>query len=75
MKTVPFDMFALCVFASFLLVEGTSKGGGQTPKSRQTAVAGTFYPADPAELGKMIDGYLACVLPALASGGSLTCTP
>jgi hypothetical protein len=56
-------MFALCVFASFLLVEGTSKGGGQTPKSRQTAVAGTFYPADPAELGKMIDGYLAKAAP------------
>lgn len=28
-------------------------------KVRQPAVAGAFYPADPAELGKMIDGFLA----------------
>ena len=28
-------------------------------KVRQPAVAGAFYPADPAELGRMIDGFLA----------------
>ena len=38
-------------------------GGGQAPKIRQPAVAGSFYPADPKELGSMIDGFLAKAAP------------
>ena len=37
---------------------------GAAPKVRPTAVAGTFYPADPKELGSMLDGFLAHATPA-----------
>jgi len=37
-------------------------------KVRQPAVAGAFYPADPAELGKMIDGFLSQANPAAVKG-------
>jgi hypothetical protein len=37
---------------------------GAAPKVRPTAVAGTFYPADPKELGAMLDGFLAHAAPA-----------
>jgi hypothetical protein len=37
---------------------------GAAPKVRPTAVAGTFYPADPKELGAMLDGFLAHATPA-----------
>ncbi len=36
----------------------------QSPKVRPTAVAGSFYPSDPVELGKMIDSFLAKATPA-----------
>ena len=35
---------------------------------RQPAVAGAFYPAQPEELGKMIDGYLAAANPPAIPG-------
>ena len=44
-------------------MEMTLSGGGQAPKIRPAAVAGTFYPSDPRELGKMIDGFLAKAAP------------
>jgi AmmeMemoRadiSam system protein B len=33
------------------------------PSVRPAAVAGSFYPADPGELGRMLDGYLAAEAP------------
>ena len=63
MKTLTFGIVALSVVAGFLLVEGASRGGGQAPKVRQPAVAGSFYPADPKELGTMLDGFLSKAAP------------
>lgn len=43
-----------------LLVFSTSLGKTREPEAaRPPAVAGTFYPADPAELAKMVDGFVA----------------
>jgi hypothetical protein len=52
-------MFALPALAGLLLVHCGSVSPGETPKVRPSAVAGSFYPADPAELTKMVDGFLA----------------
>jgi hypothetical protein len=58
-RILPFGIVALSVVAGLFLVEETSRGGGQAPKVRPMAVAGSFYPADPKELGNMIDGFVA----------------
>ena len=63
MKTLSFGVIALFLLAGLLLVEGASSSGGQALKVRQPAVAGTFYPADPKELAKMIDDFLAKATP------------
>src|ERR1039458_5480640 len=63
MKILTYGIVALSVVAGFLLVEGASRGGGQAPKIRQPAVAGSFYPADPKELGNMLDGFLSKAAP------------
>jgi AmmeMemoRadiSam system protein B/AmmeMemoRadiSam system protein A len=63
MKILTFGFVALSVAAGFLLVEGASRDGGQAPKIRQPAVAGSFYPADPKELGNMLDGFLSKAAP------------
>ena len=63
MKTFSFGVIALSLLAGLLLVEGASSSGGQALKVRQPAVAGTFYPADPKELAKMIDDFLAKATP------------
>src|ERR1035438_8732998 len=63
MKILTFGIVALSVVAGFLLVEGASRGGGEAPKVRQPAVAGSFYPADPKELGNMLDGFLSKAAP------------
>jgi AmmeMemoRadiSam system protein B/AmmeMemoRadiSam system protein A len=62
MKILPFVIVALSVVAAVLLVQKPSHGG-QAPKIRPMAVAGTFYPADPKELGGMIDGFLSKAAP------------
>ncbi len=62
MKIQPFGILALSTLAGLLLMEGAS-GGGQAPKIRQPAVAGSFYPADPKDLGAMIDGFLSKAAP------------
>ena len=51
MKRFCVGLLALALFA------------GGTPKVRPPAVAGSFYPADPNELGKMLDGFLAKAAP------------
>jgi hypothetical protein len=57
MKIRSFGTLALSVLAALLLLEGTASGGGQAPKVRPTAVAGSFYPADPKELARMLDDF------------------
>ena len=49
-------LLAFVVVAAYILGPGSSTQG---QKIRPPAVAGTFYPADPKELGKMVDGFLA----------------
>ena len=63
MKILSFGIVALAAAAGLLLVEGASRGGGQAPKIRPPAVAGSFYPADPKELASTIDGFLAKAAP------------
>jgi AmmeMemoRadiSam system protein B/AmmeMemoRadiSam system protein A len=63
MRTLFLGIIALCVLTGLLAFDGKSSGGGQAPKIRPMAVAGTFYPADPKELGKMIDDFLAKASP------------
>ena len=41
-----------------MLLERTWSGGGHTRKIRQCAVAGSFYPADAAELAETVDNLL-----------------
>jgi len=64
MKILLLGIAASSLVAGLLLVAKTSNGGGQAAgKVRPTAVAGTFYPADPKELGAMLDGFLAKAAP------------
>jgi AmmeMemoRadiSam system protein B len=52
MKILAFSFVVLCVFA-----------GTPMPKVRPPAVAGSFYPSDPKELGRMIDDFLSKATP------------
>jgi len=52
----------LVLLAGWILMERTSHAG-QASKVRPTAVAGSFYPADPNDLGRMIDGFLEKAAP------------
>jgi len=63
MTILRIGIIALSVAAGLLLVEEALRGGGQAPKIRQPAVAGSFYPADPKELAETIDGFLAKAAP------------
>jgi MEMO1 family protein len=42
-----------------LVLIGLFSCSAQTPKVRLPAVAGSFYPSDPAQLTKLVDGFLA----------------
>jgi len=64
MKILRFGIIALSVLAAFLVFAGRISGdGAQAPKIRPPAVAGSFYPADPKELARMIDDFLAKATP------------
>ncbi len=54
---------ALLFVAGFLLFHEKEVTRAESLKVRPMAVAGSFYPADPAELGTMIDGFLAKASP------------
>jgi hypothetical protein len=62
----------LTVLAGLLLVRvkdvSRAQSVAQTGKVRPAAVAGSFYPADPAELGRMIEGFLAKASPPALDG-------
>jgi MEMO1 family protein len=59
MKILLLVVLAFSALGSLLLVQGGSIGAGEAQQIRPPAVAGTFYPADAKELGKMVDGFLA----------------
>ena len=59
MKDLYFGMFALFLLSCAFLFEGKLRGRRQAPRTRKPAVAGFFYPADPAELAMMIDDFLS----------------
>ena len=54
---------AFAAVAGYLIFHEESTRAGQTTKVRPMAVAGSFYPADANELGKMIDSFLAQATP------------
>lgn len=58
-------LFAVAVSALLL---GGCVVLGDSPKIRRPYVAGAFYPADPAELTRMVDGFLARVPPRKLDG-------
>jgi AmmeMemoRadiSam system protein B/AmmeMemoRadiSam system protein A len=63
MKIVPVGILTFAVVASFLLVHFKSVSSSAAQKVRPPAVAGGFYPADPKELAKMVDDFLARATP------------
>ena len=56
-------MLCLAAGGGFLLFRAPEVGRAQTAKERPAAVAGSFYPADPAEIRKMVDGFFAQAKP------------
>jgi AmmeMemoRadiSam system protein B/AmmeMemoRadiSam system protein A len=53
----------LVFVAGFLMIYEKEIAHAESQKVRPMAVAGSFYPADPAELSRMIDGFLAKATP------------
>jgi AmmeMemoRadiSam system protein B/AmmeMemoRadiSam system protein A len=58
-KWSPARIFALLLFFTSLLLACPRAAGADKQKVRPPGVAGSFYPADAKELGKMVDGFLA----------------
>lgn len=58
-KWCPTRFFALLVLFATLLLACPRAAAADKQKVRQPGVAGSFYPADPKELSKMVDGFLA----------------
>jgi AmmeMemoRadiSam system protein B/AmmeMemoRadiSam system protein A len=54
---------ALALVAGYVLVRPTGAHSAESAKVRPAAVAGSFYPADPNALAKMVDGFLAKAAP------------
>ena len=59
MRTLSAVAIAVTITAGLVPVRGASNKGEQAAKVRPPAVAGAFYPSDPAELARVIDGFLA----------------
>ena len=68
MRTLTVVVLALALVAGFLLVRPRDASHAQSAKVRPAAVAGSYYPADPAELAKMVDGFLAKAAPPPLTG-------
>jgi hypothetical protein len=64
MRTLTVVVVALALVAGFVLLRPRSASSAESAKVRPAAVAGSFYPADPTELAKMVDGFLAKATPA-----------
>jgi hypothetical protein len=63
MRIVTIFVVALVLVAGFVLLRPRSASFAESAKVRPAAVAGSFYPADPNVLGKMVDGFLAKAAP------------
>jgi len=68
MRILTVVVIALALVAAFVLLRPRSASSAESPKVRPAAVAGSFYPADPAELAKMVDGFLAKAAPPPLTG-------
>jgi hypothetical protein len=65
MRVLTVVVITLALVAAFVLVRPRGASSAESAKVRPAAVAGSFYPADPNELGKMVDGFLAKATPPL----------
>ena len=63
MRILTVVVIALALVAGFVLVRPRGASSAESAKVRPAAVAGSFYPADPTELAKMVDGFLAKAAP------------
>ena len=63
MRILTVVVIALALVAGVVLLRPRSASSAESAKVRPAAVAGSFYPADPAELAKMVDGFLAKATP------------
>ncbi len=63
MRIVTVFVIALVLVAGFVLLRPRGASSAESAKVRPAAVAGSFYPADPNELAKMVDGFLAKAAP------------
>ena len=68
MRTLTVAGIALALVAGFVLLRPRSASSAESTKVRPAAVAGSFYPADPTELAKMVDGFLAKATPPPLTG-------
>ena len=63
MRILTVVVIVLALVAAFVLVRPRGASSAESAKVRPAAVAGSFYPADPNELGKMVDGFLSKATP------------
>ncbi|MGA2772190.1 MAG: AmmeMemoRadiSam system protein B [Bryobacteraceae bacterium] len=63
MRILTVVVIVLALVAAFVLVRPRGASSAESAKVRPAAVAGSFYPADPNELAKMVDGFLAKAAP------------
>jgi hypothetical protein len=68
MRTLTVVVVALALVTGFVLLRPRSASSADSAKVRPAAVAGSFYPADPTELAKMVDGFLAKATPPPLTG-------
>jgi AmmeMemoRadiSam system protein B/AmmeMemoRadiSam system protein A len=68
MRNLTVAAITLALVAGFVLLRPRSVNSAESAKVRPAAVAGSFYPADPAALTKMIDGFLAKATPPPLTG-------
>jgi len=68
MRILTVVVVALALVAGLVLLRPRGVSSAESAKVRPAAVAGSFYPADPAELAKMVDGFLAKATPPPLTG-------
>jgi len=68
MRILTVVVIALVLVAGFVLLRPRGVSSAESAKVRPAAVAGSFYPADSAELAKMVDGFLAKATPPPLTG-------
>jgi hypothetical protein len=68
MRILTVVVVALALVAGLVLLRPRGVSSAESAKVRPAAVAGSFYPADSAELAKMVDGFLAKATPPPLTG-------